>query len=210
MQAAEVLHPTVSSATQAIEPAFAPGNRSSAEAAVDDPVEERPSLSLIVGGRTFRDELARVLPSLQPRALGLCRNQSDASDLLSDTAERALRFESHFVVGSNMRAWLNQILFSVFVTRCRRRRRESLALEMLKDDPCAWFQTDNPAVMQSFSPRLRAALDRLPAVFAETVALVDIGELAYKEAAQELGVPVGTIMSRLHRGRKLLATMLSH
>ena len=92
---------------------------------------DRPSFTLIVGGKLFRDQLSEVLPGLYPRAIGLCRNPDDANDLLSDTAVRALRFESHFTPGSNLRAWLNQILFSVFVTRCRRRRRTPLGRHLL-------------------------------------------------------------------------------
>lgn len=182
---------------------------------------ERPTLTLIVGGKdalaepteaktreTFRAELAVVLPSLFPRALLLCRDAEDARDLVADTAERALRFSFHFSPGSNLRAWLGQILFSVFVTRCRRLGRQRRAHDWMRDDPCAWPKQDLAPVMQDFSPRLRAAIEELPSAFAETLMLVDVAELSYRDAALELGVPVGTVMSRLHRARRLLRESL--
>ncbi len=197
MQAAEVLEP-ISQAAESELPNLD----------MTDSEEDRPSLTLIVGGKAFRDELAEIISQLYPRALGLSRNPDEARDLLSETAERALRFERHFMAGSNMRAWLNQILFSVFVTRCRRRRRERRALDTMQADPCAWFKSDCAPLMQTFSPRLQAAMQQLPEAFADTLLLVDVGELAYKDAAEELNVPVGTVMSRLHRARKLLREML--
>jgi RNA polymerase sigma-70 factor (ECF subfamily) len=138
----------------------------------------------------------------------LCRDAEDARDLVADTAERALRFSSHFAAGSNLRAWLGQILFSVFVTRCRRQARQRRAHDWLRDDPCAWPNQDLAPVMQDLSPRLRAAIEALPSAFSRTLLLVDVAELSYKDAADELGVPVGTVMSRLHRARRLLRTSL--
>ena len=74
--------------------------------------------------RPFRDELTLHLPSLHARALKLCLNATEAQDLVQDTVERALRFESSYQPGTNLRAWAQQVLFSVFVTRCRKNRRE--------------------------------------------------------------------------------------
>ncbi len=159
--------------------------------------------------RPLRDELLSVMPSLNARALKLCRNATEAQDLVQDTVERALRFESSYRPGTNLRAWMQQILFSVFVTRCRRRGRERRALDSLTQDPCAWTRRDAPPAMRALSPKVAAAVDALPEQFAAVVRLVDIGELSYKEAAGKLGVPVGTVMSRLFRGRRLLAQVLA-
>jgi len=97
------------------------------------------------------------------------------------------------------------ILFSVFVTKCRRNRRERNALDHLSSDPCAWTSQDAAAEMSELSPSLKRALDELPKSFRDAVVLVDLSELSYKDAARRLGVPVGTVMSRLYRGRRLLA-----
>src|SRR6185369_12160700 len=142
------------------------------------------------------------------RAMRMSRSPHIAQDLVQDTVERAIRFEAHFQPGTNLRAWVYQILFSVFMTRCRRLRRERNALEVLSTDPCAWTAPEKVNEMAGLSPSLVRALDALPASFREAVVLVDLEEMAYKDAAKKIGVPVGTVMSRLHRGRKQLAAAL--
>ena len=152
--------------------------------------------------------LAKLSPELFGRAMRMARSPELAQDLVQDTCERAMRFEAQYQPGTNLRAWVYQILFSVFVTRCRRGRRERNALDVLSSDPCAWTMPDAAAVMHDLSPPVAGALDQLPRGFRDAVVLVDIEELSYKDAAQRLGVPVGTVMSRLHRGRRLLAEAL--
>ncbi|MBI3200299.1 MAG: RNA polymerase sigma factor [Myxococcales bacterium] len=158
--------------------------------------------------RPLRDEIAELMPALRARALKLSLNATDAQDLVQDTVERALKFETSYQPGTNLRAWLQQVLFSVFVTRCRRLRRERRALESLTHDPCAWTQSESSPVMQHLSPQVERALGELPRAFGEVVRLVDLDERSYKDAAAVLGVPVGTVMSRLFRGRRLLAERL--
>jgi RNA polymerase sigma-70 factor (ECF subfamily) len=158
--------------------------------------------------RTLRDEIPELIPVLRARALKLCLNNAQAQDLVQDTVERALRFESSYEPGTNVRAWLSQVLFSVFVTHCRRGRRERKALESLTSDPCAWTHQDAAPAMQELSPKVAGAIAELPHQFAAVVRLVDLDERSYKDAAKELGVPVGTVMSRLFRGRRLLAARL--
>jgi len=153
----------------------------------------------------LRRGLCAMTPELFGRALRMSRSPSIAEDLVQDTVERAIRFESHYQPGTNLRAWVYQILFSVFVTRCRRSRRERNAMEVLSTDPCAWTMPESILANAGLSPSLRRALDSLPTSFRDAVVLVDLEEMAYKDAAKKLGVPVGTVMSRLHRGRKLLA-----
>ena len=110
-----------------------------------------------------------------------------------------------YVQGSNLRAWLQRILLSVFITRCRRSRRERRALENLTHDPCAWTLPDRARPTRSLSPSVQRALAALPATFRQAVELVDIADLSYRDAAEAIGVPLGTVMSRLHRGRRILA-----
>ncbi len=123
----------------------------------------------------------------------------------ASTIERAIRFQDQYKRDTNLRAWVHQILFSVFVTRCRRSRLERNALSVLSTDPCAWTQPDTRPEMLDLSPPVQRALDELPKGFRRAVVLVDIEEMSYKAAAKKLRVPVGTVMSRLHRGRRALA-----
>jgi RNA polymerase sigma-70 factor (ECF subfamily) len=157
----------------------------------------------------LRAALVTLAPELFARALRLSRNATVAEDLVQDTVERAIRFESHFIPGTNARAWLFQILFSVFITRCRRNRREQRALGTLATDPCSWTMPEqgSPA-MSKLTPALAEQLAQLPEAFRRAVELVDLQEMSYRDAADRMGVPVGTVMSRLHRGRKLLASAL--
>jgi len=158
----------------------------------------------------LRRKLPDLLPSLNARALALCKRQSEASDLVQDTVLRALCFESGYERDTNLRGWLQQILFSVFITRCRKSTRERRALGALAFDPCAWTQPEAPpAVRQSLTRPVSRALDALPAHFSAVVRLVDLEERSYKDAAEALSVPVGTVMSRLFRGRRLLAEALA-
>jgi RNA polymerase sigma-70 factor (ECF subfamily) len=162
--------------------------------------------------RGLRLGLATLVPELRARALRLCNDRTLADDLVQDTVERALRFADQYERGTNLRAWAYQILFSVFVTRYRRSRREKNALRALAGDPLAWtlpHAFDAPDARAPLTPSTREQLDALPKGFRAVVVLVDLEERSYREAATELGVPVGTVMSRLHRGRKLLAEKLS-
>jgi RNA polymerase sigma-70 factor (ECF subfamily) len=163
--------------------------------------------------RSTRNEVRANLEALRrelyARALRLTRSPTRADDIVQETMLRALRFEEQFREGTNLRAWVGQVLMSVFLTECRRSKRERRALDSLTQDPCAWVKHDEPSVQRELSPRPAHALSQLPRGYRTAVELVDLHQLSYREAADELGVPVGTIMSRLHRGRKLLASQLA-
>ena len=155
--------------------------------------------------------LATLVPELRARAMRLCADRTLADDLVQDTIERALRFADQYERGTNLRAWAYQILFSVFITRYRRTRRERNALKVLASDPLAWTMPGayaSPEASASLTPSTKEQLDALPKGFRAVLVLVDLEQRSYREAATELGVPVGTVMSRLHRGRKLLASKL--
>jgi RNA polymerase sigma-70 factor, ECF subfamily len=155
-----------------------------------------------------RDGLAALRPDLYARAIRLTRSPALADDVVQETMLRALRFEKQYRAGTNLRAWVGQVLMSVFLTNCRRKKRERRAMDRLHCDPAAWPKKDTRTCMQSLSARPAEALASLPEGYRKAVQLVDIQELSYREAANRLEVPVGTIMSRLHRGRKMLAAQL--
>ena len=157
---------------------------------------------------SLRAGLVALLPELRSHALRLAGNAATADDLAQDTVERALRFAEQYERGTNLRAWAQQILFSVFITRYRRLRREKNALRALSSDPCAWTTPETfarPDTDVALTRTTRARIDALPTGFRAVIELVDLEQQSYREAAQALGVPVGTVMSRLHRGRRLLA-----
>jgi len=172
------------------------------------PTSNVPTAGAAAPESELRARLAAYWPDLYRRALRLSRNDAIALDVIQDTFERALRFEDQYEPHSNLRAWLQRILHSVFVTRCRRLRRERRALENLMNDPCSWTLPDGYSAQQALSPAVARALASLPEPFRRAVELVDVADLSYRDAASSLGVPLGTVMSRLHRGRRMLAEAL--
>lgn len=160
------------------------------------------------------DSLSRGLVAMRRELLAhafrLTKDSSHAEDLVQDTIERALRFEDHFERGTNLRAWAHQILSNLFYSSCRQHRRERRAIEMLTIDPCAWtwHEPASEVAVSNLSKATRRALDAIPCPFQTTLVLVDLMDYSYRDAADKLGVPLGTVMSRLHRGRRLLADAL--
>ncbi len=165
-----------------------------------------------VAEAAFARSLVALRPDLHARALRLTRDMAAADDLVQDAVERALRFREQFQPGTNLRSWAQTIVFSLFITGYRRRRREREAVRVLTVDPCAWTSRDDGALDTSrleLSPTLRRAVESLPASFREVLLMVDVGDYSYRDAAEALDVPIGTVMSRLHRARKQLAATIA-
>ena len=167
----------------------------------------KPSLS------RSNEEICQALETLRPdllrHALKLTANRSRAEDVVHDTAVRALRFSHRYQPGTNVKAWLNQILRSVFLTERRKASRQRRAYEGAGHSPSRWIATEKPIMLPGLSAGPARAMAKLPEHYRQAVELVDMGELTYREAATRLGVPLGTLMSRLHRARKRLASELS-
>lgn len=161
------------------------------------------------GSSLFAGDIAALVPSLRARATRLTRSRADADDLLQETVLRALRFESTFERGTNLRAWMHQILESVFISGCRRRVRERSALGRFAQDPTLSSASSPEPVLRLVSDRVDVALRSLPDKFREVVELVDLEDHTYREAADELRIPVGTVMSRLFRARRMLSLALT-
>jgi RNA polymerase sigma-70 factor, ECF subfamily len=149
----------------------------------------------------------------------LTRSTAEAEDLVQDTLLKALRAREHFTPGSNMRAWLLRILTNTFINRYRRGGLERSVLDGPDADPLAdgWIGASTMEAMRDPESRamrallekeIVAALDELPEEFRLAVVLSDVEELSYREISEIMGCPIGTVMSRLHRGRRLLKRRL--
>lgn len=165
----------------------------------------------------FGTEVLGYLDPLFATAMRLTRNRSDAEDLVQDTVVKALRFQDRFVRGTNLRAWLYTILHNTWKNRLRDTARESTDVDSERIEDLAG-QPDGPAELDTpervlmrgtLDADLQAALDGLPDAFRQAVWLRDVEEFAYAEIAEMLGVPIGTVMSRISRGRRLLFEKLA-
>lgn len=155
---------------------------------------------------SFEADLLVWLPNLRRYARALTGDPAWADDLVQDTLERALSRARLWRPGSNLRAWLFTVLRNVFIDQLR--TRHELAAE---DESAPWQSLAAPA-MEADGLILRdvqRALYRLPTEQREALLLVGLEELSYQEAAKVLRVPIGTVMSRVSRGRKCLRALLS-
>jgi len=154
----------------------------------------------------FESELLPHLRSLYGTAHRMARNSADAEDLVQETLTRAWSGLDRLVPGSNARAWLHTILQRVRTDAFRRRKRRPETVELTGEGPAIRPAQD---ALASGHEDLERALAALPENFRTAVVLRDLEELSYAEIAAALSVPVGTVMSRIHRGRALLREALA-
>jgi len=171
----------------------------------------------------FEREIGPCRRQLYPTALRMTGNSNDAEDLVQDTMTRAYAGLAGFRPGTNGRAWLFRIMANAFINTCRHRQHQPV--EVLSPDievrppAAARLPVDIAArsapsaeeeVLSQFSQsEIRAALDELPLGFRAAIYLVDGEGYSYRDAAEMIGVPIGTVMSRLHRARKRVRQQLS-
>lgn len=160
--------------------------------------------------KTFETAALPHIDDLFRTALRVIGNRSEAEDLLQETYLQAWKSFHRFEVGTNCRAWLFKILFHVI--HHHRRKWFGFASKLVDveegqlENTIAW----EPPVPQSISDEdVLAALSRVPVQYREVVLLADVEELSYKEIAEALTIPIGTVMSRLSRGRKILRAELA-
>jgi RNA polymerase sigma-70 factor (ECF subfamily) len=182
-----------------------PPRSEAAAAPLDDPVlRER-----------FEREAMPLMPNLYSAALRLTRNPTDAEDLVQDTFLRAYRGFASFQEGTNLRAWLYRILTNSFINTYRKKQRQPVTVEG-PDDIDEWYLFDRLGSQNVESSAesevldkipdedVQRALEALPEGFRMAVLLADVEGFSYKEIAEILAIPIGTVMSRLHRGRRAL------
>jgi RNA polymerase sigma-70 factor, ECF subfamily len=169
------------------------------------------------------DEALGYMRQLHAKASRMTRNPSDAEDLVQETYARAFASFHQFKEGTNLRAWLNRILTNTFISSYRKRQREPVLTASGLED---WqLERAHPQFAHSSEPsrsaeelaldritdtRVTGALRQLPDDFRMAVYLADVEGFGYREIAQIMGCPIGTVMSRLHRGRGRLRELLEN
>jgi RNA polymerase sigma-70 factor, ECF subfamily len=170
--------------------------------------------------RRFQTDALPLLDSLYGAALRMTRNPQDAEDLVQETMLRAYRAFDRFEAGTNLKAWLFRILTNAYINTYRKRQREPQKVsadeveefdlyQELKDHDTQFAATPESIVLDSLvDSDIIEAIDDLPEQFRLAVVLSDIEGFSYAEMAEIMDVPMGTVMSRLHRGRKALQKRL--
>jgi RNA polymerase sigma-70 factor (ECF subfamily) len=168
----------------------------------------------------FETEALSFLDALYRTALRMTRSEAEAEDLVQETYIRAFRFRHQFTPGTNLKAWLFRILTNTFINQYRRKAarpettelddvEESILYRHMRDVSPGSSSPDPEAELidSTLSSEVKDALEALPEKFRTTL-LLDVEGFSYKEIAEMLDIPIGTVMSRLHRGRKFLQKRL--
>jgi RNA polymerase sigma-70 factor (ECF subfamily) len=170
---------------------------------------------------TFEDDVMEFVPQLYSAALRMTRNPTDAEDVLQEAMLKAYRGYHTFTEGTNLKAWLYRILTNTYINAYRRESRRPTEVELGELEDLYLFKrlgevetggatrsAEEEALDRFVDTDIRDAVESLPDNFRIPVLLADVEGFSYKEIAEIMDVPIGTVMSRLHRGRKALQRAL--
>jgi RNA polymerase sigma-70 factor, ECF subfamily len=166
----------------------------------------------------FEEEALDLSDQVYRVARRLVSSREEAEDLVQETYARAFRSWRSYTPGTNLRAWLLRILTNLNIDRGRRKQRAPVEQPLEEGDYFLYNRlegasreaTDEERVVERLSQDdVVGALSAVPHDFRDAIVLVDIGDFTYQDAAQILGIPIGTVMSRLHRGRRILKRELA-
>ena len=167
----------------------------------------------------FEEEALVFADALYGAALRMTRDRTDAEDLLQETFLKAFRAYGRFEEGTNLRAWLFRILTNTYISTYRSKQRSPQLTDVDDVEDLYLYKrltatglsrsAEDAALERLTAPEVLAALDELPEQFRLAVLLSDVEQFSYKEIADITGVPIGTVMSRIHRGRKALQKALA-
>jgi RNA polymerase sigma-70 factor (ECF subfamily) len=170
---------------------------------------------------TFEDDVVEFVPQLYSAALRMTRNPSDAEDVMQEALLKAYRGYHTFAAGTNLKAWLYRILTNTYINRYRKQTRRPSEVELgeledlylfkrlgEQDGGSAVRSAEEEALERFVDTDIKEAVEALPENFRLPVLLADVEGFSYKEIAEIMDVPIGTVMSRLHRGRKALQRTL--
>lgn len=171
--------------------------------------------------QAFENAVLEHLDAMFAVALKLTRNPTDAQDLVQEAVVRALRFHDKFQEGTYMKAWLLTILRNTFINEYRKKARRPILVDVVEVDTVEKPVSDRDMgfypealkskdVLELLDDDIRHAVDALPEGHRHTVIMADLQDMSYKEIAEKLDCPLGTVMSRLHRGRRILRQHLSN
>ena len=169
----------------------------------------------------FADQAMEYMPQLYSAALRMTRNAADAEDLVQETYLKAFRGFDRFEEGTNLRAWLYRILTNTFINMYRSKKRRPAETELDEGEDLYLYRrlggleaarvsrSAEDELMDFFTDaEVKDAIEALPEQYRIVVLLCDVEGFSYKEIAEWLDIPIGTVMSRLHRGRKALQKQL--
>lgn len=152
-------------------------------------------------------ELVALLPRLRRFALVLCRSPSLADDLVQSACERALANADHWSPGTRFDAWVFRILRNAWIDHLRRTRTERMKEDVTIQANIVGDAGEEPMLSKLLLAEIQQLIDAMPSEQREVLLLVCVEDLAYREAAEVLGVPIGTVMSRLARARRRLVEL---
>jgi RNA polymerase sigma factor (sigma-70 family) len=157
----------------------------------------------------FEELAIPLFDSLYNFARWLAHNQNDAEDLVQETYLKAFRSFASFEPGTNFQAWIFQILKNTFLGSCSKlERRMTLAMDSEEDLPTTSATPESLLIGRSDIEAVRSAIEQLPVIFREVILLSDVEDTSYREIAEILSIPIGTVMSRLARARKMVRDSL--